>query len=1062
MLLALAAPATAHADVGKDRAALVKRLGQQAVLDVDHATGTPRALGRLDGALAGPAAGSPEAIADGYVRSHLSALGLTQADLDTRLPADVTKVAGGISVVRWRQAVDGVPASDNELRVNVAPDGSVINVLGSPAHALSVDSTTPALSSGEAVREVQDATGSYRSLTRTQAGRKTTFSDGTLASLVLFEKRLAWRVMYRSSSTELWDATVDADSGRILRRVNMTKNALPANVWRNYPDGSAPITVDLAPTWLSPAATTLNGPNVYAESDVDDNNATVEDVAPVGGSYQFTMQTGSGTGCDATHVCSWNSAAPATRTQNRAQGTVQAFYFANVFHDHLKADPIDFDAAHGNFEGADKVVVQAFDGANFVPDQDHTNNANMSTPPDGFSPLMQMYLFRNPSHRNVSGTDSAAIVYHEYTHGLSNRLVTDADGFGALNSPQAGAMGEAWSDWYALDFLANDGLITRPDMGEYTDFPGGSGKIRSQPLDCPVAFVAAGCVKRGYTYADFGSVGDFGPEVHDDGEIWAETLWQIRSQPSIGSVKAETLITAGMAMLPAEPSFLDARNGILQADTALFGGADRAVLWSVFADRRMGFFAATTTGADIAPVPSTALPPDPNGPKGSIAGRVTSADTGLALGGITVGIGGFMTEGALPDTKFTTVSGGDGRYSLGGVPEGSYARLLFTAPGYDLRTDSVTVAGGGTATSDMAVSRNWASPAGGAQIVDSEGDDYPGCGPEKAIDGDSATGWSAVRPNGAPPNSVTIQLSQTIDISEFRMDPSENCGDDFRSAARDVQIETSPDGATWSTAATASFGDAERLRYNSVPAVAAAADVRFVRLTVFNTQGSSSFIDVTEFGVYGGPRNVLPSGTVSGAPNPVLPGTVVNLTAQMSDPDSLITGYEWDFGDGTTSVSSAPSVQHAFSRSGTFAVRASARDFRGGKGVSAPFAVSVQAVATATPTPTPTPPVKPVTFKLPSSGSKGAAALTVTCVAQCTATATLTADKATAKKLKLTTLGKAAKMGKGSLKFTVKLSSAARRALKKRHLKSVTVTLKVSVRSGGKTTTSSKRVKIRL
>jgi len=103
-----------------------------------------------------------------------------------------------------------------------------------------------------------------------------------------------------------------------------------------------------------------------------------------------------------------------------------------------------------------------------------------------------------------------------------------------------------------------------------------------------------------------------------------------------------------------------------------------------------------------------------------------------------------------------------------------------------------------------------------------------------------------------------------------------------------------------------------------------------------------------------------------------------------------------------------------------------------------------------------------VTFKLPSSGSKGSASVTVACPAQCTATATLTADKATAKKLKLTTLGKAAKAGKGSLKFTVKLSSKARSALKKRHLKSVTVTLKVSVKMGGKTTVSSKKLKIKL
>ena len=69
-----------------------------------------------------------------------------------------------------------------------------------------------------------------------------------------------------------------------------------------------------------------------------------------------------------------------------------------------------------------------------------------------------MYLFAtNPSgtftFRNINGGDDAGTVWHEYTHGLSNRLVTNDDGSGALSTPHGGAMGEAWSDWYALDFL---------------------------------------------------------------------------------------------------------------------------------------------------------------------------------------------------------------------------------------------------------------------------------------------------------------------------------------------------------------------------------------------------------------------------------------------------------------------------------------------------------------------------------------------------------------------------------------------------------------------------------
>ena len=97
----------------------------------------------------------------------------------------------------------------------------------------------------------------------------------------------------------------------------------------------------------------------------------------------------------------------------------------------------------------------------------------MTTPPDGIPPRMQMYLFHEPGTAfpdedpflaGNSG-DEADIVYHEYTHGLSNRLVVDANGVSTLGNVQAGSMGEAWSDWYAMDFLVNEGLFNGHQRG---------------------------------------------------------------------------------------------------------------------------------------------------------------------------------------------------------------------------------------------------------------------------------------------------------------------------------------------------------------------------------------------------------------------------------------------------------------------------------------------------------------------------------------------------------------------------------------------------------------------
>src|SRR6185436_9736883 len=95
----------------------------------------------------------------------------------------------------------------------------------------------------------------------------------------------------------------------------------------------------------------------------------------------------------------------------------------------------------------------------------HIDNADMLVPPDGTSPIMRMFLWHataapwtgkdNDPFLPANGADEADIVYHEYTHGLSNRLVVDSLGQSTLLSHQANSMGEAWSDWYAMDYLTD-------------------------------------------------------------------------------------------------------------------------------------------------------------------------------------------------------------------------------------------------------------------------------------------------------------------------------------------------------------------------------------------------------------------------------------------------------------------------------------------------------------------------------------------------------------------------------------------------------------------------------
>ena len=69
----------------------------------------------------------------------------------------------------------------------------------------------------------------------------------------------------------------------------------------------------------------------------------------------------------------------------------------------------------------------------------------------------------------------------------------------------------------------------------------------------------------GYTYADFGKVAGE-PEVHADGEIWHQTLWELRQRlitkygAVAGDARAQTYITRGMELSPPFPSMIDMRN----------------------------------------------------------------------------------------------------------------------------------------------------------------------------------------------------------------------------------------------------------------------------------------------------------------------------------------------------------------------------------------------------------------------------------------------------------------------------------------------------------------------
>jgi extracellular elastinolytic metalloproteinase len=939
-------------------------------------TAQVRTVQAVDGALSRPAAGDRAAVALDWARAHRGALGMTANDVDAlELTARVTSPGTGFTHLRYRRSDRGIPAFDGGLRVSLDRGGRVLSAIAVPAPQ--VGSAAPRLGAVEALRALQRDVGVERRVgvvSGPSGVRRTTrFEGGDFARLVLFGSgrgtRLAWHLTYRASDAEHYDAVVDATSGAVLFRQNLVKDAVPAEVFPSHPAQSASIPVDFTP-WLDPGATVLEGPYAHVYSDPDDDPLTAgEEIQKTGGGFVFPFQAFGGLGCAPTALCSWDPNIPGSWEDNRKQNGVQAFYLVNRFRNHLANDPnIGFDG----FRDADPVLVETDDGASTAldgPDDEHVNNASMATLPEGTSPRMELFLFVGDGFRTVNGGDSAAIVWHEYTHGLSNRLVVHGDGTGALSSPQAGAMGEGWSDWYALDLLVGDGLMDDTaapgdvDVGHYVDFD--PHQVRTQGIDCPAGVVDLRCPGGGYTYGDFAHIAGRA-EVHADGEIWAQTLWDLRE--AVGRDTAQALITEGMRMAPPEPSFLDMRNAILAADAGL-GGSRRSAIWQVFAGRGMGYLAYSEDAGDVAPRQDFSLPPA--GARGVATGTVTSAESGLSLGNASVGLASLTGEAAFAE-RLETVTAANGSYALG-APAGTYGALTVDKPGYDpvsLRGFAVPGA------RDVALRRDWAASDGGGFVFrndppyDDSGAPF-GCGLTKLIDRRTTSGWSAVN-SGAP--VALVRLPVAIDVTGLGLDPTNTCGNGEGASTRGFKVETSSDGVVFTTALTGSFSAAHRGSLHLLPTDR--RNVRYVRLTLLSAlDAGSAFVDVSELAVYGAPPNTLPSGSLAASRVIVPTGGTVEFAASFTDPDSRITGYDWDF-DGNGSVDRSTgeaTTSFTYTRAGDYAPTVAVRDYRGGAGTATrPLTVTATR--------------KPV-VKLPRRGRGGKATARVTCAERCTVTA---------------------------------------------------------------------------
>jgi len=169
----------------------------------------------------------------------------------------------------------------------------------------------------------------------------------------------------------------------------------------------------------------------------------------------------------------------------------------------------------------------------------------------------------------IDGDLDSDIVFHEYGHGLTWRMI------GGMSGTLAGAVGEGASDVTA--FLINGD----PFVGEYA-YNNPNGIRRSSYAGYP------------YTYNDV-----TGAEVHNDGEIYAAAMWRLRELFVAGSLPTDVLFDLfvdGMNYTPSTPRFEDMRDGMLTAD-ANRGGTYQCLIWKAFAQFGIGVGAQGVPGS---------------------------------------------------------------------------------------------------------------------------------------------------------------------------------------------------------------------------------------------------------------------------------------------------------------------------------------------------------------------------------------------------------------------------------------------------------------------------------
>jgi len=295
---------------------------------------------------------------------------------------------------------------------------------------------------------------------------------------------------------------------------------------------------------------------------------------------------------------------------NYKAAVTNAFYITNILHDFFYV--YGFTEKAGNFQtnnwnkggkGNDQLVV-------LIQNPSGNNNAYMICGADGKSPRMKLLIYNRIKDIERDPAFSNQVIIHEYTHGVSGRLVGGPSQTGCFKDPEADCINEGLSDFFSLLITTKKNENNKKELTWAKWLSNGTSRKYKYTRDQKV---------NPLTYSNLSHAKNTEIEAHFGGQLWASIMFdvtwevidaygfssnillnsnngddknvslEVNSRDLPGNIRLAKIVVDALKLMPCNPTFIEARDSIFLAQRQFSNFKRmRCALWRGFAARGLG------------------------------------------------------------------------------------------------------------------------------------------------------------------------------------------------------------------------------------------------------------------------------------------------------------------------------------------------------------------------------------------------------------------------------------------------------------------------------------------